>query len=94
MLLTNGLIGVLDTQLNGPDGQYPDVKTIGLRNLAGIVDGENVTLWATTAQIPTQSSSLRTSCELLRSRMQQWLPKHSRSSLDQHTARSIAASLT
>jgi hypothetical protein len=29
-VLTNGLIGVVDTGLFGPDGQYPDVTTIGL----------------------------------------------------------------
>jgi hypothetical protein len=48
-VLTNGLIGTVDANLNGYDGQYPDVTTIGLRNLTGVVDGNNVTLWATTS---------------------------------------------
>ena len=48
-VLTKGLIGVVDTNLTGPDGQYPDVTTIGLRNLSGVVKGNTVTLWATTS---------------------------------------------
>jgi hypothetical protein len=49
-VLTNGLIGTVDGNLFGYDGQYPDVKTIGLRNLTGVVnDDGTVTLWATTA---------------------------------------------
>jgi len=48
-VLTNGLIGVIDGSLDGADGPYPDVKTIGLRNLTGVVDGKNVTLYATTS---------------------------------------------
>jgi len=49
-VLTNGLIGVVDTGLNGYAGQYPDVTTVGLRNLTGVVnDDGTVTLWATTA---------------------------------------------
>jgi hypothetical protein len=49
-VLTNGLIGKVDSNLFGYDGQYPDVTTIGLRNLAGIVnDDGTVTLWATTS---------------------------------------------
>lgn len=48
-VLTNGLVGVVDTNLTGPDGQYPDVTTIGLRNLTGVVIGDTVTLWATTS---------------------------------------------
>src|SRR5271170_7871850 len=49
-VLTQGLIGVVDTDLTGYDGQYPDVTTVGLRNLTGVVhkDGK-VTLWATTS---------------------------------------------
>jgi hypothetical protein len=49
-VLTNGLIGTVDGNLFGFDGQYPDVTTIGLRNLTGVVgkDG-SVTLWATTS---------------------------------------------
>ena len=53
-VLTRGLIGTVDTHLNGPDGTYPDVTTVGLRNLTGVVKGNKVTLWATTA---TSSSS-------------------------------------
>lgn len=49
-VLTKGLIGTVDTNLTGYDGQYPDVTTVGLRNLTGIVDKNGtVTLWATTA---------------------------------------------
>jgi hypothetical protein len=48
-VLTNGLIGSVDGNLNGSDGQYPDVTTIGLRNLTGVVEDDNVTLWATTS---------------------------------------------
>jgi hypothetical protein len=49
-VLTSGLIGVVDTNLNGYDGQYPDVTTVGLRNLAGLVNPNGtVTLWATTS---------------------------------------------
>ena len=49
-VLTNGLIGTVDTNLFGYDGQYPDVTTIGLRNLTGVVDEHGtVTLWATTS---------------------------------------------
>ena len=48
-VLTSGLVGVVDGNLNGPDGQYPDVTTVGLRNLTGVVLGNRVTLWATTS---------------------------------------------
>jgi hypothetical protein len=49
-VLRNGLIGAVDTDLNGSDGQYPDVTTVGLRNLTGVVnDDGTVTLYATTA---------------------------------------------
>lgn len=48
-VLTSGLIGVADDNLNGPDGPYPDVTTVGLRNLTGVVLGNRVTLWATTS---------------------------------------------
>jgi hypothetical protein len=47
-VLTNGLTGV-DTGLTGPDGQYPDVTTVGLRNMTGVVHGDNVTIYATTS---------------------------------------------
>jgi hypothetical protein len=48
-VLTNGLTGVVDTGLTGPDGRYPDVTTVGLRNMTGVVDGDNVTIYATTS---------------------------------------------
>ncbi len=49
-VLTNGLIGAVDSHLNGYDGPYPAVTTIGLRNLAGVVSADGaVTLWATTS---------------------------------------------
>lgn len=49
-VLTKGLIGVVDGNLKGYDGPYPDVTTIGLRNLAGVANDEGtVTLWAATA---------------------------------------------
>jgi hypothetical protein len=49
-VLTNGLIGTVDGSLFGYDGQYPDVTTVGLRNLTGRVDEDGrVTLWATTS---------------------------------------------
>jgi hypothetical protein len=49
-VLTKGLIGEIDGNLVGPDGQYPDVTTIGLRNLTGSVGEDGVvTLWATTS---------------------------------------------
>jgi hypothetical protein len=48
-VLTKGLVGVVDTGLTGPDGPYPDVTTVGLRNLTGVVFGDTVTLWATTS---------------------------------------------
>ncbi|MGH7440945.1 MAG: hypothetical protein ACRENE_35170 [Polyangiaceae bacterium] len=50
-VLTKGLIGTVDTNLNGADGPWPDVTTIGLRNLTGIVDleGGTVTLYAATS---------------------------------------------
>jgi hypothetical protein len=49
-VLTKGLIGTVDTDLFGFDGRYPDVTTIGLRNLTGVVnENGTVTLWATTS---------------------------------------------
>jgi hypothetical protein len=48
--LTNGLIGKVDSNLEGYDGQYPDVTTIGLRNLTGRINKNGtVTLWAATS---------------------------------------------
>jgi hypothetical protein len=49
-VLTKGLIGTVDTGLTGPDGAYPDVTTVGLRNLTGhVLANGNVMLWATTS---------------------------------------------
>jgi hypothetical protein len=48
-VLTSGLIGTVDSNLNGADGPWPAVMTIGLRNLTGVVEGAKVTLWATTS---------------------------------------------
>jgi hypothetical protein len=49
-VLTAGLIGTVDTGLTGAAGPYPNVTTIGLRNLTGVVDFDGtVTLWATTS---------------------------------------------
>jgi hypothetical protein len=48
--LTSGLIGKVDSNLVGFDGQYPNVTTIGLRNLTGLVNRDGtVTLWAATS---------------------------------------------
>lgn len=48
-VLTNNLVGT-SYQLNGSDGAYPPVTTVGLRNLAGKVNANGtVTLWATTS---------------------------------------------
>jgi hypothetical protein len=48
--LTSGLIGKVDSDLVGFDGQYPNVTTIGLRNLTGLVNRDGtVTLWAVTS---------------------------------------------
>lgn len=52
-VLTKGLVGLVDN-LTGPDGPYPTVTTVGLRNMTGVVVGRTVTLWATTS---TSSSS-------------------------------------
>jgi hypothetical protein len=48
-VLTGGLIGSVDGPLDGADGQYPAVTTIGLRNLTGVVHGNSATLWAATS---------------------------------------------
>jgi hypothetical protein len=48
--LTNGLIGKVDSNRVGYDGPYPDVTTIGLRNLSGRINQDGtVTLWAATS---------------------------------------------
>ena len=57
-VLTKGLIGTVDSNLYGYDGQYPDVTTIGLRNLTGVVnDDGTVTLWATTSTSSTSGDN-------------------------------------
>jgi hypothetical protein len=48
-VLTQGLIGQVDSGLTGADGPYPNVTTVGLRNLTGVVKGDQVTLYATTS---------------------------------------------
>jgi hypothetical protein len=48
-VLTAGLIGQTDPVLTGADGPYPQVTTVGLRNMTGVVNGNNVTIWATTS---------------------------------------------
>jgi hypothetical protein len=48
-VLTQNLIGVVDSNLDGAAGPYPAVTTAGLRNLTGLVLGDTVTLWATTS---------------------------------------------
>jgi hypothetical protein len=53
-VLTQGLIGHVDGKLFGYDGQFPDVTTIGLRNLTGVVNHDGtVTLWAATSTTST-----------------------------------------
>ena len=57
-VLTKGLIGNVDTNLTGPAGQWPDVTTIGLRNLTGRINGDGtVTLWATTSTLSTSGDN-------------------------------------
>jgi hypothetical protein len=57
-VLTKGLIGTVDSNLFGFDGKYPDVTTIGLRNLTGVVsENGTVTLWATTSTLSTSGDN-------------------------------------
>jgi hypothetical protein len=56
-VLTQGLIGAVDTGLTGSDGPWPDVTTVGLRNLTGVVNGDQVTLWATTSTSSTSGDN-------------------------------------
>ena len=56
-MLTQGLIGVVDSNLTGADGPYPAVTTVGLRNLTGVVNGDQVTLWATTSTSSTSGDN-------------------------------------
>jgi hypothetical protein len=61
-VLTKGLVGMVDDNLFGYDGQYPDVTTIGLRNLTGVVNRDGtVTLWATTSSAHSTMTSPRPS---------------------------------
>jgi hypothetical protein len=56
-VLTQGLIGVVDSNLTGADGPWPNVTTVGLRNLTGVVKGDQVTLWATTSTSSTSTDN-------------------------------------
>ncbi|HVV16461.1 MAG TPA: hypothetical protein VHH90_04595 [Polyangia bacterium] len=56
-VLTQGLIGQVDSGLTGPDGAWPAVTTVGLRNLTGVVNGDQVTLWATTSTSSTSGDN-------------------------------------
>ena len=56
-VLTEGLIGVVDSGLTGPDGTWPNITTVGLRNLTGVVNGDQVTLWATTSTASTSGDN-------------------------------------
>jgi hypothetical protein len=56
-VLTQGLIGTVDTGLTGADGPWPNVTTIGLRNLTGVVNGDQVTLWAVTCTSSTSGDN-------------------------------------
>jgi hypothetical protein len=61
-VLTNGLIGVVDSSPGadgGSDGPWPSVTTIGLRNLTGVVNESTgtVTLWATTSTSSTSGDN-------------------------------------
>jgi hypothetical protein len=56
--LTAGLIGGVATNLVGHDGPYPDVTTVGLRNLTGRLNKDGtVTLWAATATSSTATDT-------------------------------------
>jgi len=56
--LTGGLIGNVDSNLVGPAGKYPNVTTIGLRNLTGQVNEDGtVTLWAATSTNSTSGDN-------------------------------------
>jgi hypothetical protein len=56
-VLTAGLIGTVDSGLTGADGPWPNVTTVGLRNLTGVVNGDQVTLWATTSTSSTSGDN-------------------------------------
>ncbi len=58
-VLTNGLIGTVDSNLTGSDGPWPNVTTVGLRNLTGVVNASagTVSLWATTSTSSTSGDN-------------------------------------
>ncbi len=56
-VLTAGLIGTIDSGLTGADGAWPAVTTVGLRNLTGVINGDQVTLWATTSTLSTSGDN-------------------------------------
>jgi hypothetical protein len=56
-ILKAGAIGTVDSGLNGADGAWPNVTTIGLRNLTGVVNGDAVTLWAATSTLSTSGDN-------------------------------------
>jgi hypothetical protein len=58
-VLTNALIGTVDSNLTGSDGPWPSVTTVGLRNLTGVVNPatNTVTLWATTSTSSTSGDN-------------------------------------
>jgi hypothetical protein len=56
-ILTAGLIGTVDTGLTGADGPWPNVTTIGLRNMTGTVNGDQVTIWAVTSTSSTSGDN-------------------------------------
>jgi hypothetical protein len=57
-ILTNGLIGTVDKNVTGAAGPWPDITTVGLRNLTGEVNANGtVTLWATTSTSSTSGDN-------------------------------------
>jgi hypothetical protein len=56
-VLINGLIGTVDSGLTGADGTWPPITTVGLRNMTGVVNGDQVTLWATTSTLSTSGDN-------------------------------------
>jgi hypothetical protein len=58
-VLQSGLIGVVDSNVTGSDGPWPNIKTIGLRNMDGVVNqaAGTVTLWAVTSTLSTSGDN-------------------------------------
>jgi hypothetical protein len=56
-VLSAGAIGTVDSGLTGADGPWPTVTTVGLRNLTGAVNGDQVTLWAVTCTASTSGDN-------------------------------------